>query len=73
MLASCYTNCLDDELSCLFISTWSLTYYMTVLLELETIDRRVKLLKRTMKSETRPVFILFLPQTELLPLNSAGE
>ena len=33
----------------------------------------VKLLKRTMKSETRTVFVLFLPLTKLLPLNSAGE
>ena len=73
-LASCYASCLDDELSCLFLFIWNLTYYLTVLLELETTDRmathtntggnrRVKLLKRTMKSETRTTLMLFLPLT----------
>ena len=33
-------------------------------------EARVKLPKR--KSETRTVFMLFLPLTQLLPLNSAG-
>ena len=30
-------------------------------------------LKRIMKRETRIVFILFLPPTQLLPLNGTGE
>ena len=38
-LASCYASCLDDELSCLLLFIWTLTFYLTVLLELETTDR----------------------------------
>ena len=64
-LASCYANYLDAELSYLLYScVWTLTYYLTVLLELEATDWMAthEYYWRS-KSETRTTFLLFLPQT----------
>ena len=81
-LASCYADYLDYELSCLFIF-YNMDIYLYGCLAVVRINRldgyytssnqRVKLLKRTMKSETRTIFYALFATDTILPLYSAGE